>query len=392
MNVVDLRDLDLQGKRVLVREDLNVPLKDGKVTSDARIRAALPTIEYILGAGAKLMVMSHLGRPIEGTPIADQPEASMAPVSAYIANLMGKEVRLLEDYLDGVEFGDEDFVLFENVRVNQGEKSNDETLSRKLAQLCDVFVMDAFGTAHRAQATTEGVARYAPVACAGLLLVTELKALETAIAEPAKPVVAIVGGSKVSNKLEVLDALSEKVDQLVVGGGIANTFLAATGCEVGQSLYEPDLVEAARALLNKVEVPIPTDVVTATSLNEPETATIKSVEEINSDDMILDIGPETRSAISQIIGKAATIIWNGPVGAFERDEFAEGTKSLAKDIADNRGFSIAGGGDTLAAIDKYGIAGAISYISTGGGAFLEFVEGKKLPAVAVLERRAANRI
>ena len=390
MNVVDLRDLDLQGKRVLVREDLNVPLKDGKVTSDARIRAALPTIEYILGAGAKLMVMSHLGRPIEGTPIADQPEASMAPVSAYIANLMGKEVRLLEDYLDGVEFGDEDFVLFENVRVNQGEKSNDETLSRKLAQLCDVFVMDAFGTAHRAQATTEGVARYAPVACAGLLLVTELKALETAIAEPAKPVVAIVGGSKVSNKLEILDALSEKVDQLVVGGGIANTFLAATGCEVGQSLYEPDLVEAARALLNKVEVPIPTDVVTATSLNEPETATIKSVEEINSDDMILDIGPETRSAISQIIGKAATIIWNGPVGAFERDEFAEGTKSLAKDIADNRGFSIAGGGDTLAAIDKYGIAGAISYISTGGGAFLEFVEGKELPAVAVLERRAAN--
>ncbi len=390
MNVVDLRDLDLRGKRVLVREDLNVPLKDGKVTSDARIRAALPTIEYILGAGAKLMVMSHLGRPIEGTPIADQPEASMAPVSAYIANLMGKEVRLLEDYLDGVEFGDEDFVLFENVRVNQGEKSNDETLSRKLAQLCDVFVMDAFGASHRAQATTEGVARYAPVACAGLLLVNELKALETAIAEPAKPVVAIVGGSKVSNKLEVLDALSEKVDQLVVGGGIANTFLAATGCEVGQSLYEPDLVEAARALLNKVEVPIPTDVVTATSLNEPETATIKSVEEINSDDMILDIGPETRSAISQIIGKAATIIWNGPVGAFERDEFAEGTKSLAKDIADNRGFSIAGGGDTLAAIDKYGIAGAISYISTGGGAFLEFVEGKELPAVAVLERRAAN--
>ena len=390
MNVVDLRDLDLQGKRVLVREDLNVPLKDGKVTSDARIRAALPTIEYILGAGAKLMVMSHLGRPIEGTPIADQPEASMAPVSAYIANLMGKEVRLLEDYLDGVEFGDEDFVLFENVRVNQGEKSNDETLSRKLAQLCDVFVMDAFGASHRAQATTEGVARYAPVACAGLLLVNELKALETAIAEPAKPVVAIVGGSKVSNKLEVLDALSEKVDQLVVGGGIANTFLAATGCEVGQSLYEPDLVEAARALLNKVEVPIPTDVVTARSLNEPETATIKSVEEINSDDMILDIGPETRSAISQIIGKAATIIWNGPVGAFERDEFAEGTKSLAKDIADNRGFSIAGGGDTLAAIDKYGIAGAISYISTGGGAFLEFVEGKELPAVAVLERRAAN--
>ncbi len=390
MNVVDLRDLDLQGKRVLVREDLNVPLKDGKVTSDARIRAALPTIEYILGAGAKLMVMSHLGRPIEGTPIADQPEASMAPVSAYIANLMGKEVRLLEDYLDGVEFGDEDFVLFENVRVNQGEKSNDETLSRKLAQLCDVFVMDAFGASHRAQATTEGVARYAPVACAGLLLVNELKALETAIAEPAKPVVAIVGGSKVSNKLEVLDALSEKVDQLVVGGGIANTFLAATGCEVGQSLYEPDLVEAARALLNKVEVPIPTDVVTATSLNEPETATIKSVEEINSDDMILDIGPETRSAISQIIGKAATIIWNGPVGAFERDEFAEGTKSLAKDIADNRGFSIAGGGDTLAAIDKYGIVGAISYISTGGGAFLEFVEGKELPAVAVLERRAAN--
>ena len=389
MNVLKMTEQDLTGRRVLIREDLNVPIKGGMVASDARVRAALPTIQAGIEAGARVMLMSHLGRPTEGE---FDSAFSLAPVAQHLGVLLGQPVRLVPNWLNGVEVDEGEVVLCENVRFNLGEKASDEVLSKKMAALCDLFVMDAFGASHRAQATTEGVARYAPVACAGLLLVNELKALETAIAEPAKPVVAIVGGSKVSNKLEVLDALSEKVDQLVVGGGIANTFLAATGCEVGQSLYEPDLVEAARALLNKVEVPIPTDVVTATSLNEPETATIKSVEEINSDDMILDIGPETRSAISQIIGKAATIIWNGPVGAFERDEFAEGTKSLVKDIADNIGFSIAGGGDTLAAIDKYGIAGAISYISTGGGAFLEFVEGKKLPAVAVLERRAANRI
>ena len=390
MKVIDVRELDLKDKRVLIREDLNVPVKDGKVTSDARIRAALPSIEYLLDAGAKLMVMSHLGRPTEGKSIAEQPEASIRPVGKQLAKLLNKKVRLVDDYLDGIEFGDEDLVLFENVRVNAGEKKNDETLSRKLAKLCDIFVMDAFGTAHRAQATTEGVARYVPVACAGPLLIKELEALERAVANPDKPVVAVVGGSKVSTKLEVLDALSNKVDTLIVGGGIANTFLAATGVEVGKSLYEADLVDNARALLQKVNIPMPTDVVTAKGIDQPDTAETKSVDNILPDDLVLDIGPQSRRVVAGILKTAGTIIWNGPVGVFEEVAFAEGTRSLAMDIANNTGFSIAGGGDTLAAIDKYGVAESISYISTGGGAFLEFVEGKTLPAVAVLEMRASE--
>ncbi len=390
MTVTDLRSLDLNGKRVLIREDLNVPVKDGRVASDARIRAAMPTIEYVLDAGGKLMVMSHLGRPKEGTPLQDQPEASMQPVALHFEEVLGKKVRLVDNYLDGVEFGNEDFILFENVRVNEGEKKNDEKLARRLAALCDVFVMDAFGTAHRAQASTEGVARYAPTACAGHLLARELRALEQAVANPERPVVAIVGGSKVSTKLEVLDALSEKVDTLIVGGGIANTFLKAEGFEIGQSLSEPDLVENAKALLKKVNVPMPTDVVTATGLDDPEGATIKTVGEIQSTDMILDIGPDTRKLFGEIIRQAGTIIWNGPVGVFEIEAFAAGTESLAKDIGANRGFSIAGGGDTLAAIEQFGVTDDISYISTGGGAFLEFVEGKDLPAVKVLQERVST--
>ncbi|HIG42216.1 MAG: phosphoglycerate kinase [bacterium] len=390
MKVIDVRELDLKGKRVLLREDLNVPVKDGMVTSDARIRAALPSIKYLLDAGAKLMVMSHLGRPTEGKSIADQPEASIGPVGKQLAKLLDKKVRLVEDYLDGFEFADEDLVLFENVRVNAGEKKNDKTLSKRLAELCDIFVMDAFGTAHRAQATTEGVARYAPVACAGPLLVKELEALERAVANPDKPVVAVVGGSKVSTKLEVLDALSNKVDTLIVGGGIANTFLAATGVEVGKSLYEPGLVDNARVLLQKVNIPVPTDVVTAKGIDQPDTAETKSADNILPDDLVLDIGPQSRREVARILKQAGTIIWNGPVGVFEEEAFAEGTRSLAMNIANNAGFSIAGGGDTLAAIDKYGVAESISYISTGGGAFLEFVEGKTLPAVAVLEKRASE--
>jgi len=390
VKVIDVRELDLKGKRVLLREDLNVPVKDGMVTSDARIRAALPSIKYLLDAGAKLMVMSHLGRPTEGKSIADQPEASIGPVGKQLAKLLDKKVRLVEDYLDGFEFADEDLVLFENVRVNAGEKKNDKTLSKRLAELCDIFVMDAFGTAHRAQATTEGVARYAPVACAGPLLVKELEALERAVANPDKPVVAVVGGSKVSTKLEVLDALSNKVDTLIVGGGIANTFLAATGVEVGKSLYEPGLVDNARVLLQKVNIPVPTDVVTAKGIDQPDTAETKSADNILPDDLVLDIGPQSRREVARILKQAGTIIWNGPVGVFEEEAFAEGTRSLAMNIANNAGFSIAGGGDTLAAIDKYGVAESISYISTGGGAFLEFVEGKTLPAVAVLEKRASE--
>ena len=388
MKVIDVRDINLTDKRVLLREDLNVPIVDGRVTSDVRIRAAMASIEYVLNAGAKVMVMSHLGRPNEGLPICDQPGLSMQPVADRVSSLMGKRVRLLDDYLDGFEFGDEDFVLFENVRFNKGEAANDETLARKFANLCDVFVMDAFGTAHRAQATTEGVARFAPVACAGLLLLAELEALEKAFADPRRPVVAIVGGSKVSTKLDVLDALSDKVDHLIVGGGIANTCLAATGVEVGQSLYEPDLLDTARALMRKISIPLPTDVVTAKALDRPETAETKSIRDIEHDDMVLDIGPETSKLFGEIIQAAGTIIWNGPVGVFEQAEFSSGTRILTMDIASSQGFSIAGGGDTLAAIDEYGAADAISYISTGGGAFLEFIEGRELPAVAILEKRA----
>lgn len=393
MKVIDLRDLQLKGKRVLIREDLNVPIKNGQVMSDARIQAAIPTIQYALDAGAKVMVMSHLGRPQEAVSIADQPEMSMRPVADYLSKTMGKKVRLVENYLDGVDealLDDADFILFENVRINAGEKKNDEALAKKLAALCDVFVMDAFGTAHRAQATTEGVARFAPVACAGPLLVKELDALQRAVANPEHPIVAIVGGSKVSTKLEVLDALSDKVDSLIVGGGIANTFIAAQGHEVGKSLCEMGLLDSARALMNKVEIPIPTDVVVADGIDQPDTAETKLVSEINRNQMILDIGPKSQQVIGEVLKNAKTIIWNGPVGVFEEAAFASGTEQLAKQIAENKGFSIAGGGDTLAAIDKYGVSADISYISTGGGAFLEFVEGKVLPAVAILETRAKD--
>ena len=388
MKFIAMKDLDLRGQRVLIREDLNVPVKGGQVTSDARIRAALPTIEYALAAGARVMLMSHLGRPTEGVPISAQPEASLAPVARQIEQLTGKTVQLVDNYLQGFDWGTQDLVLFENVRVNTGESANDETLARQLAALCDIFVMDAFGTAHRAQATTEGVARYAPIACAGPLLVAELDALEKAVARPERPVVAIVGGSKVSTKLEVLDTLSDKVDTLIVGGGIANTFLAASGVEVGKSLYEPDLLATARRLLDKIHIPLPVDVVVAKSLSADAVPVYKPVADIEADDMILDIGHETSELIGDIVRQAKTIIWNGPVGVFEIDGFADGTRKLGQAIADSEGFSIAGGGDTLAAIDKYGLAGDISYISTGGGAFLEFVEGKTLPAVAILELRA----
>jgi phosphoglycerate kinase len=390
MKFIAMTALPLQGKRVLIREDLNVPLKDGHVTSDARIRAALPTIEFALQAGAQVMVMSHLGRPQEGMSIADQPQASMAPVARHIEKLTGKRVQLVADYLDGFEWGDGDLVLFENVRVNTGETANDQDLAKKLAALCDVFVMDAFGTAHRAQATTEGVARFAPVACAGPLLVAELEALEKAVAHPQAPVVAVVGGSKVSTKLAVLGALSAKVDTLIVGGGIANTFLAASGVEVGKSLYEPDLLETAAKLLAQIHIPLPVDVIVAKSFAADAVAEYKLVSDIAADDMILDIGHQTSDLISPLIRDAKTIIWNGPVGVFEMAAFAEGTRRLSHDIAQSAGFSIAGGGDTLAAIDEYGVADQISYISTGGGAFLEFVEGKVLPAVAILSLRANN--
>jgi phosphoglycerate kinase len=389
--VKKLSDLDIRGRRVLIREDLNVPVSEGRVTSDARIIAAIPTLEYAIRAGAKLMVMSHLGRPEEGVSIESQPTMSMAPVARRIEELSGIRVRMVADYLDGfdweVENPQEELVLFENIRVNKGEKKNDPELAKQLAGLCDIFVMDAFGTAHRAQASTEGVARFAPIACAGPLLMDELEALGKALDKPERPIVAIVGGAKVSSKLEVLVALSEKVDGLIVGGGIANTFLAASGVNVGRSLVELDLVGIARDLLEKVDIPIPTDVVVAKEMNQAARATIKQVQDIEDSDMILDVGPDTSARMSEIIASAKTIVWNGPLGVFEIAQFSEGTRKLAFDIANNRGFSIAGGGDTLAAIDQFGIREKVSYISTGGGAFLEFVEGKKLPAVAVLEER-----
>ncbi len=388
MSVLKMTDLDLSGKRVLIREDLNVPVKDGQVTSDARIRASLPTIELALKAGAKVMVMSHLGRPTEGE--YDE-EFSLAPVADYISKLLERPVPLVKDWLDGgFDVAEGELVLLENVRFNAGEKKNNEELSKQMAALCDVYVMDAFGTAHRAQASTHGVAQFAPVACAGPLLAGELEALAQALETPAKPLTAIVGGSKVSTKLTVLEALSDKVDQLIVGGGIANTFLAAAGKPVGKSLYEEDLIPQAKALMEKVNVPVPTDVVVAKEFAEDAEAVIKSADDVAEDEMILDIGPESAKVLAELLKDAGTIIWNGPVGVFEFDQFGEGTKALSMAIADNKGFSIAGGGDTLAAVDKYDIAEQVSYISTGGGAFLEFVEGKKLPAVAVLEERAAQ--
>ncbi|MEQ6890177.1 phosphoglycerate kinase [Halomonas sp. CS7] len=386
MNVRKMTDLDLSGQRVLIREDLNVPVKHGKVTSDARLRASLPTIQAALEAGARVMLMSHLGRPTEGEPAE---EFSLAPVADHLGELLGRPVRLVADYLDGgLEVADGEVVLLENVRFNRGEKKDDEALAKRYAALCDVFVMDAFGTAHRAQASTHGVARFAPTACAGPLLAAELDALEKALATPKRPMAAIVGGSKVSTKLEVLNALSEKCDQLIVGGGIANTFIAAAGYNVGKSLHEADLIETAKALMAKVEIPLPTDVVVATEFSEHAEAVVKPVDQVGDDEMILDIGPETAGRLGGLLKDAGTILWNGPVGVFEIDQFGHGTEALSRAIAESAGFSIAGGGDTLAAIDKYGIEDRVSYISTGGGAFLEYVEGKTLPAVAALEDAA----
>ena len=387
LNVKLMQDLDLKGKRVLIREDLNVPIKDGKVSSDARIRAALPTIEAARDAGAKVILMSHLGRPTEGE---FDTQFSMAPVAEHLAGLLGQKVSLVEDWKLGVELEEGEVALLENVRFNPGEKKDDESLAKAYAGLCEVFVMDAFGTAHRAQASTHGVAKYAPVACAGPLLAGELDALEKALSEPARPMVAIVGGSKVSTKLTVLETLSDKVDQLIVGGGIANTFLAAAGKPVGKSLCEHDLIPAASSLMEKTSIPLPTDVVTGKEFSETAEAEHKAAEAVVADDMIFDIGPDSAEAIADILKGAGTILWNGPVGVFEFDQFGGGTEALSLAIAESAAFSLAGGGDTLAAIDKYAIADKVSYISTGGGAFLEYVEGKKLPAVTVLEERATD--
>lgn len=387
LNVKLMQDLDLKGKRVLIREDLNVPIKDGAVSSDARIRAALPTITAARDAGAKVILMSHLGRPTEGE---FDPQYSMAPVADHLAGLLGQKVSLVEDWKLGVELNEGDVALLENVRFNPGEKKDDEDLAKAYAGLCEIFVMDAFGTAHRAQASTHGVARFAPVACAGPLLSGELNALELALSEPARPMVAIVGGSKVSTKLTVLETLSDKVDQLIVGGGIANTFLAAAGKPVGKSLCEHDLIPAAKALMEKTSIPLPADVVTGREFSEDTEAEHKMAEEVTDEDMIFDIGPQAAEAMAAILKGAGTILWNGPVGVFEFDQFGGGTEALSLAIAESAGFSLAGGGDTLAAIDKYDIADKVSYISTGGGAFLEYVEGKVLPAVAALEARAAG--
>ena len=387
MNIKQMTELDLNQKRVLIREDLNVPIKDGMVTSDARIRAALPTIKMAMEQGAEVILMSHLGRPTEGQFEA---QYSLQPVAKDLSTKLGIEVQLITDWSDGFEVAKGQVALLENVRFNEGEKANDDALSQAYAKLCDIYVMDAFGTAHRAQASTHGVAKYAPIACAGPLLANELNALETALATPAEPVGAIVGGSKVSTKLMVLETLADKVDQLIVGGGIANTFLAAAGHPVGKSLYEPDLIPAAKALMSKVSIPLPTDVVVGKEFSETAEARVVAVEDVESDDMIFDIGPKSAAQLTEIIKPLGTIIWNGPVGVFEFDQFAEGTKALSHAIADSAGFSIAGGGDTLAAVDKYEIADQVSYISTGGGAFLEYVEGKELPAVALLKTRASS--
>ena len=384
MSIPEMHELDLKGKRVLIRQDLNVPIKDGKVTSDARIRASLPTIKSAMDKGAKVMLLSHLGRPTEG----EYDETfSLAPVAKRLSELLGKEVPLAKDWLNGIDLEDGAVVLCENVRFNSGEKKNEDALSKQMASLCDIFVMDAFGTAHRAQASTHGIAKFAPAACAGPLLAAELKALGQALDQPERPMMAIVGGSKVSTKLTVLESLTSSVDQLIVGGGIANTFLAAKGYNVGKSLYEPDLVETAKSLMEKINVPLPTDVVVAKEFAEDAEAVIKPVDQVADDEMILDIGPDSAAQLAGLVSAAKTIVWNGPLGVFEFDQFGEGTKALSLAIADSEGFSIAGGGDTLAAVDKYNIIDKVSYISTGGGAFLEFLEGKELPAVAILKER-----
>ncbi len=389
MSIKRMVDLDLAGKRVLIRQDLNVPVKNGQVTSDIRIQASVPTIEFALAAGAAVMVMSHLGRPAEG--VYDE-ASSLKPVAERLSLLLGKPVRLEKDWLDGITVAPGEVVLCENVRFNAGEEKNNDALGQKMAALCDIFVMDAFGTAHRAQASTHSVAKFAPIACAGPLLASELDALGKALETPTKPLVAIVGGSKVSTKLTVLKSLSEKVDQLIVGGGIANTFIAAAGFPVGKSLYEADLIEEAQRLIAAAkaagsDIPIPVDVVCAKEFSETAEATVKKVEDVEADDLILDIGPDTAKQYAEILKSAGTIVWNGPVGVFEIEQFSHGTQSLSQAIAESTAFSIAGGGDTLAAIDKYGINDQVSYTSTGGGAFLEFLEGKELPAVAILKSR-----
>lgn len=392
MAFVRMTELDLSGKRVLIREDLNVPIQDGRITSTQRLDAALPTIRMARDAGAAVLVMSHLGRPREG--VFDEAQ-SLKPVARWLSEKLGGGVRLERDYLGGVEVKPGEVALLENCRMNVGEKSDDEALARKYAALCDVFVMDAFGTAHRAQASTHGVAKFAKVACAGPLLAAELDALGKAMQHPARPLLAIVAGSKVSTKLDLLQNLVDKVDQLIVGGGIANTFIAAAGYKIGKSLAEPDLLDAAHKVIamaatRGADVPIPVDVVVATAFSADAPATVKTVDQVDADEMILDIGPETAKRYAALIARAGTVVWNGPVGVFEFDAFGHGTEILAHAIADSNAFSIAGGGDTLAAVDKYGIADKLSYISTGGGAFLEFLEGKTLPAVAMLETRAAN--
>ena len=387
MSVIKMTDLDLKGKRVFIRADLNVPVKDGKVTSDARIRATIPTLKLALEKGAKVMVTSHLGRPTEGE---FTPEDSLQPVVDYLNEHLDVPVRLVRDYLNGVDVNAGEIVVLENVRVNKGEKKNDPELGKKYAALCDVFIMDAFGTAHRAQASTYGVAEFAPVACAGPLLAAELDALGKALKEPARPMVAIVGGSKVSTKLEVLNSLSKIADQIIVGGGIANTFIAAAGHNVGKSLYEADLIPVAKELAASTDIPVPVDVRVGTEFSETAPATEKSVTEVKDDESIFDIGDKSAEQLAEIIKNAKTVLWNGPVGVFEFPNFRKGTEIISHAIANSDAFSIAGGGDTLAAIDLFGIADKISYISTGGGAFLEFVEGKVLPAVEILEKRAKN--
>ncbi|MDR2488352.1 MAG: phosphoglycerate kinase [Desulfovibrio sp.] len=391
MHVLKMQDLSLSGKRVLIREDLNVPVKNGKITGEARLLASLPTIKMAKDAGAKVMLMSHLGRPNEG----EYSEAdSMAPVAARLSEMLGCEIPLLKEYLEGgFSLANGQVVLFENVRFNKGEKKDNEALGKKYAALCDIFVMDAFGTAHRAEASTSAAARFAPVACAGPLLAQELEALEKSLAKAEHPLVAIIGGSKVSTKLTVLDTLSKKVDKLIVGGGIANNFIKAAGYEVGISLYEPDLVNEAQRLMQAAksaggEIPVPVDVVVGTEFSASSPAVVKKVADVQAKDMILDIGPETAAMYSKILTSAKTIVWNGPVGAFEIDQFGKGTEALCRAVAKSSAFSIAGGGDTLVAVEKYGVSDDISYLSTGGGAFLEFLEGKVLPAVAVLEERA----